>query len=351
MESTGGQRDYVRRVLIFLLLAALTALVMWLLIYTATGLLVIFAGMLGAIFLTHISSYLARHSSLSYPLALALVISLLVLGTSGTLYFLGARIAERAETLVLEMREAVQDLRDQLQRKEWGRRLLEHRDAAEEVLTSPETVTRAGTAVRVTATAVVGVVVAIFLAVYFAIRPEYYRNGLVLLVPPARRGRISEVLSRIGVTLWWWILGRLAGMCVIGVTSAIGLLVIGVPLAIELGVLAGLLAFIPNFGPVLSVLPPVLLALEQGLGTALAVVLLYIGLQALEGYLLTPLIEQHQVLLPPGVTLSTQIIFALLFGFLGVFLATPLTVVAYVLIRELYVKDVLGTGATPEEVT
>lgn len=347
MGPTSGQRDYVKRVLIFLLLAALTALVVWLLIYAAAGMLVIFAGVLGAIFLTHVSSYLARHSSLRYRLSLATVVTLLVLATGGTLYFLGARIAERAETLALEVREAAEDFSAQLQRQAWGRRLLARREAAEDVLTSPETFTTAGAAVRVTATAVAGVVVAIFLAIYFAIRPEYYRNGLVVLVPPARRARIGEILDRIGVTLWWWILGRLAGMCVIGVTSAIGLLLIGIPLAVELGVLAGLLAFIPNFGPVLSVIPPVLLGLEQGLGTALAVVLLYVGLQALEGYLLTPLIEQHQVLLPPGLTLSTQIIFALLFGFLGVFLATPLTVVVYVLIRELYVKDVLSTvGAT-----
>lgn len=346
MDLIDRQREYVTRVLIFLLLAGLTAFVVWLLIYAAAGLLVIFAGALGAIFLMHVSSYLARHSCLSYPLALALVVALLVLATSGTLYFLGARIAERAETLLSEMRRAVQDVTAQLQRQEWGRSLLERRDTAEAVLTSPETVTRAGIAVRATATVATGVVVAAFLSIYFAIRPEYYRNGLVLLLPPGRRARISEVLSRISLTLWWWILGRLAGMCVIGVTSALGLLIIGIPLAIELGVLAGLLAFIPNFGPVLSVIPPVLLGLEQGPGIALAVVLLYIGLQALEGYLLTPLIEQHQVLLPPGLTLSTQVIFALLFGFLGVFLATPLTVVVYVLIRELYVKDILGTMAS-----
>jgi Na+/melibiose symporter-like transporter len=105
-DPPSGQHDYVKRVLIFLLLAALTAIVVWTLIYAATGLLVIFAGVLGAIFLTHVSSYLARHSSLSYRLALALTIGLLVLATGGTLYFLGARIAERPETLAWEVRES-----------------------------------------------------------------------------------------------------------------------------------------------------------------------------------------------------------------------------------------------------
>ena len=345
MNSQTGQGDFVKRTLIVLLLAAITAVLVWLLIYVAAGLLVIFAGALGAIFLTHVSSYLSRHTALNYPIALAIVIAVLALGSAGTFYFLGSRIAQRTETLVAELQQAAEQLVDQLQKRDWGKSLLARGEDAEEVLTSAEAVNRAGTALRVTATAVTGTVVAAFLAIYFAIRPSYYRNGLVILVPPDRRTRIGEVLDRISVTLWWWILGRLAGMFVIGLTSAIGLLLIGVPLAIELGVLAGLLAFIPNFGPVLSVVPPVLFGLEQGMGTALAVVLLYLGLQALEGYLLTPLIEQHQVFLPPGLTLSTQIIFALLFGFLGVFLATPLTVVVYVLIRELYVKDVLGTAS------
>src|SRR5690606_31122882 len=115
--------------------------------------------------------------------------------------------------------------------------------------------------------------------------------------------------DRLADTLWWWTIGRLASMSIIGVFTTIGLWMLNIPLPIPLGVVAAILTFVPNIGPVVAVIPPVLLAFTQGPLTALYVVIFYIVLQLLESYLITPLIQQREVHLPPVITISAQLVF------------------------------------------
>lgn len=131
-------------------------------------------------------------------------------------------------------------------------------------------------------------------------------------------------------------------MGIIAVLNAIALLILQVPLALANGVLSGVLTFIPNIGPTLSTIPPILLALLESPWKAVAVLVIYIVIQQVESNVLTPLIMQRQVSLLPAVTLASQLIFATFFGFLGLFLALPLLVVTQVWLKELLVKDVLN---------
>jgi predicted PurR-regulated permease PerM len=131
-------------------------------------------------------------------------------------------------------------------------------------------------------------------------------------------------------------------MTVVALLTVLGLWALGIPLALTLGLFAGLIKFIPNFGPILSALPPVLLALLSGPRQALWVVLLYLGIQTLESYVITPLVQQKVVSLPPVLVISAQLLAGSLFGFAGLALATPLLAVAMVLARTLYLEDVLG---------
>jgi predicted PurR-regulated permease PerM len=133
-----------------------------------------------------------------------------------------------------------------------------------------------------------------------------------------------------------WLLGRIWASLFVGVLTVIGLLLLDMPLAFTLGLLV--LNFIPNIGPILSGVPAVLLALLKSPTLAIYVIVLYVVIQSVESYLVTPLIQRRVVSLPPALTLTAQLLLA---GFLGLFLATPLTVVAMVLIEELYIKDVL----------
>jgi predicted PurR-regulated permease PerM len=127
-------------------------------------------------------------------------------------------------------------------------------------------------------------------------------------------------------------------MTVVGVLTWLGLWLIGVPLAVVLGLIAALLAFIPNIGPIIAAVPAVLLALSEGPTTALLVVGVYVAVQSLESYVITPLIQQEQVSLPPALIISMQLLMGVLFGILGLALATPMAALGLTLIREAYVK-------------
>jgi predicted PurR-regulated permease PerM len=189
-------------------------------------------------------------------------------------------------------------------------------------------------------------VVFLVVGLFLAINPAVYRENALLLVAPSRREWSRRTLREMGDTLRAWLLGRLVGMAFIGVTTGLGLWALGVPLALSLGVLAALLAFIPNFGPVLSAVPAVLLALTQGWSQVALVIGLYVILQAIDNNVVTPLIEQKAVNLPPAFTGLMQILMGLLFGVLGLFLATPITSCLVILVRRIYVEDTLGEAAT-----
>jgi predicted PurR-regulated permease PerM len=172
--------------------------------------------------------------------------------------------------------------------------------------------------------------------------PARYRQGLILLIPSFYRQRVNEILQQCEVALGGWAAGILFNMTVITVLSGIGLWILQVPLALANAILAGVLTFIPNLGPTLSVIPPMALALLDAPWKAGAVLVLYIAIQQIESNILTPLVMEKQVSLAPALTLASQIIFASFFGFLGLFLALPLMVVTQVWIKEILVKDVLN---------
>jgi predicted PurR-regulated permease PerM len=137
---------------------------------------------------------------------------------------------------------------------------------------------------------------------HMAVAPNLYAEGIIRLVPLAKRGRAHEILQALGHTLRWWLLGRGVSMLMVGLFTAAGLWLIAVPLALTFGLLAALLTFVPYLGPVLSAIPPTFLALTQQPRQALYVILLYIGIQGVESYLLTPLVQESTVSLPPALT-------------------------------------------------
>jgi predicted PurR-regulated permease PerM len=168
------------------------------------------------------------------------------------------------------------------------------------------------------------------------------------LLPPARRSRAHELLSAIGHTLRWWLFGRAVGMTIVGIATTTGLWLLDVPLALVLGLIAAALDFVPYVGPILAAAPGILVALSGGMSHAIYVALLYLAIQLLEGYVLTPLIEQRSVRLPPALTIGAQVLLGVLVGALGVLFATPLTAALVVLIKGLYVEDTLEHRAGHE---
>jgi predicted PurR-regulated permease PerM len=174
------------------------------------------------------------------------------------------------------------------------------------------------------------------------VNPSPYRQGFILLFPAFYRRRVDEILSKCETSLVGWIKGTLLTMFFIGCLSYIGLLIIGVRLPLVNALVAGLLEFIPNVGPALSLIPPLLLALIDAPWKAAAVIALYFGIQQVEGLIVVPLVMRSQVSLEPVITLLAVVVFAQFFGFLGLLLAIPLVIVLQIWIKEALVKDVLN---------
>ena len=171
--------------------------------------------------------------------------------------------------------------------------------------------------------------------------PTPYRQIFLLAFPAFYRRRVQTILQKCEKNLGGWAIGILFNMAVIAILSGIGLWALGIRLPLANCLLAGILTFIPNLGPVLSVVPPTAMALLDAPWKAAAVVILYIAIQQVESNILTPIVMKRQVSLLPAITLLSQVAFAVFFGILGLFLALPITVVAQVWLKEVIVKDIL----------
>lgn len=179
------------------------------------------------------------------------------------------------------------------------------------------------------------------LIIMILFNPKAYRNLFLKLFPSSRRQQVSYVLDDCEEAISGWFVGILFNMTIIATMSMIGLWILGLPLAFANGLLAGLLAFIPNLGPFLSVLPPTAIALLDTPWKAIAVIVLYIVIQQIESNILTPMVMKKQVSLLPAATLLSQVAFAVFFGFLGLLLALPLTLIIQQWINEFLVKGFL----------
>jgi predicted PurR-regulated permease PerM len=189
---------------------------------------------------------------------------------------------------------------------------------------------------------VAGLLIIIFLSIYIAVDPGMYHRGIMLLFPRSRRHRAGEVLSAIAAVLRKWLVTQLIAMVTLGVVTTILLLAMRVKAAFALGLLAGLFEFIPTIGPLVSSLPAIAMGFLDSPEKALWVVVAYIGVHFMESHLLIPLLMKGGIDLPPALTVFTQALMALTFGFLGLMCAVPFLAATVVAVKMLYVEDVVG---------
>jgi predicted PurR-regulated permease PerM len=195
-----------------------------------------------------------------------------------------------------------------------------------------------------------GFVLVLFLAVYIAAEPDLYKRGMLLLVSPPTRRRLEPVLTAIAVKLRRWLGTQALAMLIIGTVTTILLSIIGVRAALPLGIIAGILEFIPNVGPTLAAIPAIVMAFVDSPQKALVVMVVYWGIQFLENNLLIPYLMQEHLELPPALTMITQVVMAYVFGLMGLFVATPLLAAVFVSVQMLHVQqdavpaETAGTG-------
>ena len=334
-----------RRSLHALAVVAVLGLLLWVLGGLFDVVLLVFVGSLIGLFLHGIGSWLARKTHLPERLWVA-VFCLAILGLAVLTGWLAApSVANQGDALTETLPRAFEKATEPFERHGWGRALLKRARHPGEIIARRETWSNAGGVLFATLGVGGSLIVVLFIGLYTGFDPGAYRRGLLRLVPHHRRERVAEITSLVAHTLQMWMVGKLVSMMLVGVATWIGLALLDIPLALLLALLAALLTFIPNFGPVLSAVPAILLALLQGPTKALWVVGLYIAIQTVESYLFTPLLQKRMVALPPALTIVAQLVMGTIAGALGVVVATPLTAAFLVLVKEAYVKDVLGDQA------
>lgn len=335
-------RDWLRADMV--LLAIGLVVLVWLL---GDVLLLVFAGILLAIAIDGLAMPVAERSPLPRGWAVLAVVVLLALLLIGAGFLIVPQFLEQIGALWQRLEELGGQAQQILQRYPWLERLLE--GDGEGGGAPGQIAGRLATATMTLLGALASLGIVVVIGLFMAADPGLYRRGVLKLMPVRARPRADETFSTIAYALRWWLFGQLVSMLLLGVTTSLGLLVLGVDLWLGLGVLVGLLTFIPFLGPIIAGIPVVLIGFAEGMQTGLLVLVFYLVLQNVEGNVLTPMIQHRAVELAPALLIAMQVLFGTLFGTLGLILAAPVAVVGLVAINLLYIEDVLGDRrATPK---
>jgi predicted PurR-regulated permease PerM len=329
-----SETAYLRRLLVTVAVVA-GALLVWELQYV---LLLIFGAVLMAVLLRAFADLLHRWLRLGQGWSLLLAGGLIVLLVVGAVTLAGAQIQAQLAQLIQELPAAWKRLENHLPELR----------AQVEQLPAPSTSLVAGFAgvLGSMASALADLVIIAFGGIFFAVQPQLYRDGCLLLFPRNRRPQIAQTLDACGVALRHWLVAQLTCMAMVGTALTLGLWLIGVPSALALGLIAALAEFVPMVGPVLAAIPALLMALSQDLTTLLLTLALFVVVQQIESNLLLPALFRRTISLPPVVTIFAVVGFGYLLGIYGLLFAAPLAVVTYVAVAKLYVRDTLGEDIT-----
>ncbi len=320
--------------------------VVGLLVFFSDLLLLIFAGVLIAAVLD--SGIKMFRRILPVPRVLALVMTIvLAIGVIGfALVVGGVTVLNQLDALSRALGEAWRVVADQL--NDWGIPVLRTFNIEDiwERLPEPQTIFGGAGAVLGTGFGMISnILIVSLIGIFLAADPARYRDGLVIFAPISVRPRLREVLDQAGQTLQRWLVGQLALMLIVGVATTVLLLAVGVSFALSLGIIAGVLNFIPFMGPILAFVPIGLAMIGQDLSTAIIALAGYTFIQQMDANVLSPLVQDRVVHLPPALTVAFLLFMGVIFGPIGVALATPLLAALRVLSLELYVGDVLGDRA------
>jgi predicted PurR-regulated permease PerM len=325
--------ETLKRSLIFVAVALLPVLI-W---YLFDVILIAFGAIIVAMLLWLGAEPFMRWLSLRPGIALALsgLLILMIVGTIVVLF--GTRVAIELQDVFQRTASGAAGVEQTLRQSEWGGLALNHIAGSSFSLTG-----LLGSFLRVSSSVLEGVVIAVISGIYLAAQPRLYLDGLIQLLPPEAHARAGERIGAIGNALRLWLVGQLIQMVIIGALAMVALLLIGVPSALALGLIAALGEFVPYVGPIVAAIPALLVAMTVGPTAALWTVGAYVAINQIEGHLLIPLIQRHLVFIPPAVILLGIVAVTDLFGQASFIFAAPLSVVIFIAVKVIYVRDTLG---------
>lgn len=331
LSPSGTLGGFVARALVVAAIACLL-LLSWQL---AEVFILVFGAIVMAAALVGMARQVRRflHVPARFSVLVTVLLLVALLGAMG--WFVGDALTEQMAGIRERLPQALTQVQQWLAQSRLGRELLE---MLQDLRQSGVSMPRLASAAGLTLGALGSALLVLILAVYLALDPPFYARGMVKLLPPAHRAHVSDALRDSGQGLICWLMGQGISMLFLGAATMAGLFAIQAPLALALGLVTGLLCFVPIFGAVAAGAISVLVAFTAGPQKALHVALLFLAIQQLEEYLVTPFVQRWAVALPPALTLVSALVFGILFGPLGVVFATPLMVVAMILINRLYVE-------------
>jgi predicted PurR-regulated permease PerM len=335
--------------------------------YFAATLLLIFTGMLLGVGLNALTNALGRHVGLPHPLRLIIACVVLALLLAGVAYLGGATIADQASLLSNTIKSQLANFKTFLENHGIDMSFFDIGSAAPSSATTAPSASATtpgaashpalpsagalassgGAIVSQTFKLLLGTISAVgnffivlFLGLAFAAQPGLYRDGLLFIAPAKHRARATIIIDRISETLERWLIAQITVMLAVGLVTWIGLAIIGIPGSFILGIQAGLLAFIPTVGAIIGGMIVVLASLASGWIAALSAFVLFLGVHAMESYVLTPILQRQALDIPPATLFAFQILLGVVFGVWGLALALPLVAIAKVMIDHFKTEEV-----------
>jgi predicted PurR-regulated permease PerM len=303
-------------------------------------LMLLFAAIVLAVLMTAVVDWFKTRFKLKAGLAFGLLVAGSFVVVALGLWLLGSSVLDQFADLQTDLPPAMHKLIDKVDSYRWGHWLLAQWSGYSQLTANvTDALTRIGGIALSTATVLAGLILIGFLALYLSAEPALYLSGIRRVIPKPYRDITSACGANAARFVRWWLLSQMLSMTAVGLIVWIGLLVLGVPLAGTLGMIAALFTFIPNIGPILSVVPAALLALAISPTKGLLTVGLFLLVHFLEGNLITPLLERRIVSLPPALTMTAQLFLAVIAGPLGLALAAPLTAAALGILDVLLPPD------------
>jgi predicted PurR-regulated permease PerM len=338
-EREEQEARFVRRVLLTVAIGGAT-LLFWQL---RPVLVLLFGAILIATIFRAIAAPLQKYARLPERLAVGISVILIVMLIGGTAALIGTQVSSQSEALASILPRAAQIVDGRLSSiglgqpvEQWMGKLHSGSIAGPNISSFVSTATMS----------IASFLIVFFGGIFIATQPRLYGIGFIKLIPEARRSVVADAMEDSGRALRLWLKGQLWAMIIIFLMTWIGLHLIGVPSALVLALISGVLEFIPYAGAITSSIPAILVGLAQSPHTALWVIALYVLVHHVEAYVIQPIIQQFAVEIPAVITLFCLLAFGLLFGVIGVLLAAPMAVVGYVLVKRLYVIEALDTPTT-----
>lgn len=334
-EENQDQLSFQKKVWIAASITAFITVMLLFFTYTVNVLLLVLAGTLIAIFFRAISSKIESKTKWKEGVCLTISIIGTLLLVAAIFWLIGSKVQAQVVELTETLPKTIENAQARLNESAIGEKAVERATSADAVSSMKSFAKRFFTSTF----GVFGdVYVVLFIAIFFTVAPRLYTGGFLKLIPKHGQESAQNVLDKLHTNLRKWLKGKLISMTIVFVLTAIGLAIIGVELWLVLALFAGLISFIPNFGPLLALIPAVLIGLMDSPQTALLIVGLYALIQFIESNFITTLLQQKLVNMPPALILIAQLFMGSLVGGWGLVLATPVTLIIMILVHELYIK-------------